>query len=84
MSRTPVTITVNERPTIINTTEDIICSGSALLSAESSSGDVYWYETATSTTPLFIGESFQTPNLTSTTSYFVEANVFNCSSSTRT
>jgi gliding motility-associated-like protein len=84
LSRTPVTITVNERPTIINTTEDIICSGSALLSAESSSGDVYWYETATSTTPLFIGESFQTPNLTSTTSYFVEANVFNCSSSTRT
>ena len=84
LPRTPVTITVNERPTIINTTEDIICSGSALLSAESSSGDVYWYETATSTTPLFIGESFQTPNLTSTTSYFVEANVFNCSSSTRT
>lgn len=82
--RVPVTITVNERPTITNVTNDLICSGTAVLSANASSGDVYWYEDETSTNSIFIGSSYQTPNLTATRSYFVEANVSGCNSSTRT
>ena len=83
LPRTPVTVTVNERPTITSTTNDLICSGTAVLSAEASLGEVFWFETQTSTTPIFIGDSFQTQQLSATTSYFVEANVSGCTSSTR-
>ena len=84
LPRTAVNITVNERPTITNTTNDLICDGAAILSAESSAGDVYWYESANSTTPVFVGENFQTPNLSNTTRYYVEANINGCNSVTRT
>lgn len=83
-TRTAVTVIVNPRPQITSTTNDLVCSGSALLSAEANQGDVYWYETATSTTPIFIGDNYQTPNLNATTSYFVEANNLDCISTNRT
>lgn len=82
LPRTPVTVTVNQKPTITNITEDIICSGSANLAANASEGDVYWYDA--SGTLLKKGNNFTTPVLTTTTSYFVEANISNCVSSTRT
>lgn len=84
LDRTPVSVNVNERPTITSTTDGLICSGTANLNATSSTGQVYWFGSSTSTTPLFIGDDFQTPTLNSTTSYFVEANKDNCISSTRT
>lgn len=84
LPRTPVTVTVNQRPTITSFTNDIICSGTAVLSAESSRGDVYWYDSLTSTTPIYIGNNFQTPQLNATTSYFAEAVISGCLSSTRT
>lgn len=84
LERLPVNVTVNQEPTITTTTDDLICSGTAILSASASAGQVLWYDTATSTTPIFIGDNFTTPNLTNTTSYFVEANNSNCISSTRT
>lgn len=83
-TRTPILVEVINRPTITNITNDLICSGEALLSATASSGSVFWYETATSTTPIFTGEDFITSVLTRTTSYFVEASRFNCTSSVRT
>ena len=82
--RTPVTVIVNPRPQITSVTNDLICSGSALLSAEASQGDVYWYETETSTTPIFIGNNYQTPDLNATTSYFVGVNHLGCISADRT
>lgn len=84
LTRTPVTVIVNPKPTIINTTNDLICSGNATLSAEASAGIVNWFETATSTTPIFTGNDFTTPNLVATTSYFVEANNSDCESIDRT
>lgn len=84
LPRTPVTITVNPRPTIANTTDDLICSGSATLTATASDGDVFWYDSMTSTTPIFIGETFQTPVLTSSVTYYVIANRDSCESATRT
>lgn len=83
-TRTAVTVIVNPRPQITSTTNDLICSGAAVLSAEANQGDVYWYETPTSTTPLFIGDNYQTPNLNVTKSYFVEANNLDCISVDRT
>lgn len=84
LPRIPVTITVLEKPTITNTTNDLICSGTANLTATGSDGDVYWFESLTSTTPIFIGDNFTTPNLNATTSFYVEANNSGCISSART
>lgn len=82
--RIPVTVTVNERPEITNVENDLICSGTAVLGATASVGEVFWFADETSTTPIFTGDNFQTPPLTSTTSYFVEANIDGCNSLTRT
>ena len=82
--RTEIIVPVTQRPTITSITEDLICSGFATLSATSSSGVIKWYDSLTSTTPIFIGNNFQTPNITTTTPYYVEAEETNCNSSTRT
>ena len=82
--RTPVNVTVIPRPTITNTTNDLICSGTANLTASASEGQVFWYESATSIDPIFIGNNFQTPTLNTTRSYFIEANNNGCISATRT
>lgn len=84
LARIPVTVTVNPKPTITNTTNDLICSGNATLSAQASAGIVNWFETSTSTTPIFTGNNFITPNLLVTTSYFVAANNSDCESTDRT
>ena len=83
LPRTSVVVTVIQRPTITTTTNDLICSGTAILSASASAGNVLWYDSLTSSSPIFTGNNFQTPNLTTTTSYFVEASSFNCKSTTR-
>jgi gliding motility-associated-like protein len=83
-SRTPVVVNVITRPIITDTTNALICLGVATLSASASAGDVNWYTSETSTTIIFSGNSYQTPNLTSTTSYYVEASNVNCKSSLRT
>lgn len=84
LPRTPVTINVISKPIITNITEAKICSGTAVLNAEASSGVVNWYETQTSVTPIFTGNNFTTPELTETRSYFVGANNGNCTSISRT
>jgi len=84
LDRTAITVTVNQRPTITSTTYDLICYGSAVLSATPSAGNVDWYDSLTSTTPIFTGNDFETPTLNATTSYYVKANISGCSSSTRT
>ena len=84
LDRTPVDVVINQSPSITNTTDALICIGSATLSATASAGDILWYETNTSLSPIFTGPVFETPSLSATTSYFVEASVGNCSSSIRT
>lgn len=82
--RTPVTVTVNERPIITAITDAFICSGVAVLSAVSSTGQINWYDSLTSLSPIFTGTNFTTPILNSTTTYYVEANNGNCAALTRT
>ena len=83
LPRTAVTITVVQKPAIISFSDDTICSGSATLSAQASSGQVYWFDSETSTSPIFIGNTFETPLINATKSYFVEANNSFCDSSNR-
>src|SRR5690606_23414432 len=57
---------------IVSTTSGAtVCqSGSVTLTAQSSGigNDIYWYSSNTSTSPINIGSTFTTPNITTTTS----------------
>ena len=84
-SRTAVTATVNEIPGIIAVGNNSRCnSGTVSLSAAASSGNVVWYANATGGTALVIANSFTTPNISTTTIYYVEAVNGSCVSGTRT
>lgn len=84
LNRTAVSVNIRQKPTITNITEGLICYGFATISATPSTGKVDWFQTPTSSTPIFTGNNFSTPFLNSTTSYYVEANDLNCTSSSRT
>ncbi|MGJ8745600.1 T9SS type B sorting domain-containing protein [Polaribacter sp.] len=83
LERTAVTVIVNKRPTITTKTDDLICNGFGEISATASDGDIIWFDSLTSTTPLFKGNNFTTPIITSDTSYFAEAKFNNCTATTR-
>jgi hypothetical protein len=84
-TRTAVTASVNVTPTITSTTPSSRCdAGSVTLSAASSAGNVVWYANATGGTPLATNNSFTTPSISTTTTYYVEAVNGSCASGTRT
>jgi hypothetical protein len=70
VASTPVQITLNN--TIVSTIPATICMpvDTAVLSASSSAGDVKWYATQTGGTALGTGNSFTTPVITTTTTYY--------------
>ena len=64
---------------IINTTNNSTCgSGSIILEASANAGDVLWFDSETSSTSIFKGNSFPTPVLNSTTTYYVLASINGC------
>ncbi|SFJ90356.1 MBG-2 domain-containing protein, partial [Myroides guanonis] len=71
----PISFLTNcEIPKIISTSSQNACkNSSAYLSANYNSGIVRWYDSPTSEIPLAVGNSFATPNLSSSKSYWVEA-----------
>jgi gliding motility-associated-like protein len=85
-TRTAVNVNTIALPQIaVNGTA--ICPGTtATLTVSSSDSDntILWYTSASATTPVYTGNSFTTPNLNSSTSYYVGAvNASNCSIATR-
>ncbi|WPU93816.1 gliding motility-associated C-terminal domain-containing protein [Mucilaginibacter sabulilitoris] len=89
-TRTDITVLpVPPPPTVQAPGGDLtVCSGSftTLSIVNPQAGVVYrWYDAQTNGTLLFTGTVFRTPNLTVTTTYYVEAaNAGNCTSSSRT
>ncbi|WP_432670168.1 T9SS type A sorting domain-containing protein [Flavobacterium sp. SM2513] len=80
-SRTAVIATINATPTITSTTPGSICdSGTVSLSATTSAGTISWFANATGGAALATGLTFITPNLTATTSYYVQATIGTCTS----
>ncbi|MCF6182937.1 T9SS type B sorting domain-containing protein [Lutibacter sp.] len=66
-------------PSIISVNPAENCgAGSVILNATASAGDVLWFDSLTSSTPIFTGTSFSTPILTSTKTYYVLASVGGC------
>lgn len=61
-------------PTLDITLPDSICEGESAVIMAATNGDIVnWYDSATATTPIFTGLEFTTPPLSTTTSYWVEA-----------
>ncbi|WP_422655929.1 immunoglobulin domain-containing protein, partial [Mucilaginibacter sp.] len=87
--RTKVTVTVNPipaAPVITNNNLSVCPGGTLTFTATPVNGvTVKWYATATSTTVLATGNSFTTPVINATTTYFAEATTGGaCPSPTRT
>ena len=83
--RIAVTATVNTTPTITSTTPSSRCdAGTVTLSASASAGNVIWYANPTGGTALATTNSFTTPSISVTTSYYVEAVNGTCATGTRT
>ena len=79
--RLPVIATVNTTPTITATTPNSRCgTGSVVLNATSSAGNTIWYSLPTGGTPLATTNSFTTPSISTTTTYYVEASTGSCTS----
>ena len=79
-SRSAVVVTINTTPTITSTTPATRCgSGSVTISATASAGTISWYDAPTAGTLLAFGTSFS-PNVTSTTTYYVETTLNGCTS----
>ncbi|HLP65578.1 T9SS type A sorting domain-containing protein [Flavobacterium sp.] len=79
-ARSAVVATVNTTPTITSTTPTTRCgSGSATISATASAGTIFWYAAASGGTALSSGTNFS-PNVTATTTYYVETTLNGCTS----
>ena len=82
--RTPIQANVNLIPEVTEVIGDWVCGGTgAVISANVSNGQVVWYDSPTSTTPIFIGSTLITPPLFTTTTFYVEASNGVCDSSVR-
>ncbi|RXM45725.1 hypothetical protein BOW57_03800, partial [Flavobacterium sp. YO64] len=83
-ARTKVTATVNTTPTITSTTPRSGCAGeTVILSASASAGTINWYSNVTGGISLGTGTNFTTPNLSATTTYYVDATNNNCTTGSR-
>jgi gliding motility-associated-like protein len=79
------TITVNPTPIIDGVTNNARCgTGSIVLNATASGGNINWYTSSTGGNPVHTGTAYSTPDITGTTDYWVEAVQNNCPSATRT
>ncbi|MFY0603928.1 MAG: T9SS type B sorting domain-containing protein [Flavobacteriaceae bacterium] len=82
--RVPVTAAVVESPVIIDTNDDVICApGPASIRALASEGEVYWYDSLTSTTPIHMGVNYDIPFVGADTIFYAEAINSGCVSVTR-
>ncbi|WP_422859015.1 Calx-beta domain-containing protein [Flagellimonas sp. S174] len=76
-----VTLSRTITPSVLTTTPGSRCGvGTVTLNATSDDGTLAWYANATGGAILGTGPSFETPSLTTTTSFFVEATLNDCAS----
>lgn len=63
-------ITINDYSPLASGTT--VCAGSSAVLSASGSGNINWYESPSSGTPVHIGGTFSTPGLSQSTTYYVE------------
>lgn len=73
-NRVQVTATIKPVPVIGFTTPNPVCQNTnTILQASTTIGVINWYDSNTSSTPIFTGTSFTTPILSASTSFYIEA-----------
>ncbi len=72
-ARTPVAVTVNASPAAPSTSGTTICSGTTAALSATGSGAIQWYSDVALTNLLSTGSTFNTPALTTNTTYQVVA-----------
>jgi Ig-like domain CHU_C associated/Secretion system C-terminal sorting domain/PKD-like domain len=78
-------VTIKTSPSITSPLGATRCgAGTVSLGATAAVGTINWYAAATGGTSLATGANYTTPNLTSTTTYYVDATNNGCSSTPRT
>lgn len=83
--RIPVSVIVNQRPDTATIVRDTICPGEqAFLSILSQNGVSYeWFTQPTGGTPIGFGPFFTTPNLNTSTTFYVQSSLNNCTANAR-
>ena len=83
-SRIAVTVHVSPVPNLPTSSNTTICSGNtASLTASTNTGIVEWFTTSSGGTAVGTGNSFTTPTLFTTTTYYIQSRLSNCVSSRR-
>jgi hypothetical protein len=83
--RTAVVVNVNTVPTISSITPSARCgTGTVSLAASASIGTVNWYDAASSGNLVGSGATLTTPSISSTTTYYAQADNVGCLSTPRT
>lgn len=78
-SRAPVVATIKEIPTIVAFSDDAVCiNESGTITATPSSGTVSWFDNALEGTFLGTGTTFNSPVLTTSTTYYAEPELNGC------
>ncbi|WP_396191598.1 T9SS type B sorting domain-containing protein [Flavobacterium sp.] len=78
-TRTAITATINQVPTVTLNPVTPICEGTtASITASTNFGTISWFDSITSTSPIATGPTFVTPNLSSNTTYYAQANNNGC------
>ncbi|WP_333878606.1 T9SS type B sorting domain-containing protein [Flavobacterium sp.] len=78
-SRVPVTAFVTPKPVLTVTSPYYMCEQSYMvIDVATTSGILFWYDSPTSTNPIFLGTHFVVPNINQDTVFYAEANYNNC------
>ncbi len=84
-TRTAVLATIYDIPSITGTIPNSNCGpGTIELGASASAGTINWYDVSTGGSSLGTGNSFTTPTISSSTTYYVDATENGCTTETRT
>ncbi|MBI2258918.1 MAG: T9SS type A sorting domain-containing protein [Flavobacteriia bacterium] len=76
-----INVTVNSSPTITVDPTTEVCSGEQKTLNANSTGQIYWYQFAVGGSPIETGNTYLTPNLFSTSTFYAEAFENGCFSS---
>ncbi|MEC4047801.1 T9SS type B sorting domain-containing protein [Flavobacterium sp. SUN046] len=80
-SRTPLTALVTPKPILTVTSPYFMCEEEyKIINVSTTSGIMYWYDSQTSTTPIFLGTHFIVPNIHNNTTFYAEADYNGCHS----
>jgi gliding motility-associated-like protein len=78
-SRIPVTAAVTPKPVLTSASPYYMCDEAyTVVDVQTSLGLMFWYDTPTSTNPIFLGTHFVVPNIHQNTVYYAESNNNNC------